>query len=638
MNLLNFEHVGKSFLNKVVLSDVSFGMEDTDKLGVVGVNGTGKSTLLAIAAGALEADQGQVVKGRQVTISYLPQKPEFDDSMTLLENVAMKINGKASHWNTEGEVKARLADFGLPDPDIRPSLLSGGQRKRAALIAAVLTPCDLLILDEPTNHLDSRMIEWLESYLRSFRGAILMITHDRYFLDSVTNGIVELDKGSAYRYDANFSGYLEMKAQRQDYARAAERKMAALYRQDLAWMMRGARARSTKQKAHIQRFEALKNRDRIVEDRQMALNSLPSRLGKKTIELDRIAAAVKIKDPVHTGQETERVLFRDFTYHFLKTDRIGVIGPNGCGKTTLLRLITGQRQPDEGRVEIGTTVKIGYFSQENEELDLNERVIDAVRDIAEFIPTADGPVSASNMCEQFLFDGNMQYNLIGKLSGGEKRRLSLLKVLMGAPNVLVLDEPTNDLDIETLEILEDYLDRFPGIVIAVSHDRYFLDRVVTRIFAFEEGGSISQSEGGYEDYLRHCRDRGREPYAGQGNGSTAAERKNGKKTAEAELLKDLQNKDAAASYKEAAADYRKSRKKTKFSFREQQEYDTIEEEIERLEQLSAALEKQMEKAATDYVKLQELTEQKTETDRQIEEKMERYYELEDMKASFDQPS
>lgn len=624
MNLLNFEHVGKSFLNKVVLSDVSFGMEDTDKLGVVGVNGTGKSTLLAIAAGALEPDGGQVIKGRQVTISYLPQKPEFDDSMTLLENVALKINGKADHWNTEGEVKARLADFGLPDPDIKPSLLSGGQRKRAALIAAILTPCDLLILDEPTNHLDSRMIEWLESYLQNFKGALLMITHDRYFLDSVTNGIVELDKGSAYRYDANFSGYLEMKARRQDYARAAERKMAALYRQDLAWMMRGARARSTKQKAHIQRFEALKNRDKIVEERQLVLNSLPSRLGRKTIELNNIAAAVKENDPQNPQQEIDRVLFRDFTYNFLKTDRIGIIGPNGCGKTTMLRVLTGQRQPDQGSVEIGTTVKIGYFSQENEELDPEERVIDAVRDIAEFIPTADGPVSASNMCEQFLFDGNMQYNLIGKLSGGEKRRLSLLKVLMGAPNVLVLDEPTNDLDIETLEILEDYLDRFPGIVIVVSHDRYFLDRVVTRIFAFEQGGSIWQSEGGYEDYIRHCREEGREPYSGEKAG--AGEEKNSKK------------QETGGACKEAAANYRKNRKKTKFSFREQREYDTIEEEIDRLEQLSSELEKQMEAAATDYVKLQELTERKEEADRQIEAKMERFYELEELKASFDKSS
>lgn len=622
MNLLNFEHVGKSFLNKIVLSDVSFGMEDTDKLGVVGVNGTGKSTLLAIAAGVLEADQGQVVKGRQVTISYLPQKPEFDDSLTLLKNVALKINGKADHWNTEGEVKARLNDFGLPDPDVRPSLLSGGQRKRAALIAAILTPCDLLILDEPTNHLDSRMIEWLEAYLQNFKGAILMITHDRYFLDSVTNGIVELDKGQAYRYDANFSGYLEMKVQRQDYARAAERKMAALYRQDLAWMIRGARARSTKQKAHIQRFEALKNRDKIAEDRQMVLNSLPSRLGRKTIELDHISAAVKVRDPLNPGKETERILFRDFTYNFRKTDRIGITGPNGCGKTTMLRILTGGRKPDSGSVEIGTTVKIGYFSQENEELDPNERVIDAVRDIAEFIPTADGPVSASNMCEQFLFEGSMQYNLIGKLSGGEKRRLSLLKVLMGAPNVLVLDEPTNDLDIETLEILEDYLDHFPGIVVAVSHDRYFLDRVVTRIFAFEEGGSIRQSEGGYGDYIRHCREEGREPYSGRVQ--------EGKKRTEA----DGKKQDAGAAYREAAADYRKNRKKTRFSFREQKEYDSIEEEIDRLEQQSSELDRQMEAAASDYIKLQELTEQKAETDRRIEEKMERFYELEDLKASF----
>ena len=621
MHLLNFENIGKNFLSKTILSGVSFGMEDTDKIGVVGVNGTGKSTLLAIAAGVLEPDEGEVVRARNLRIAYLPQTPEFDDEKTLLENVASMISGKADIWETEREAAEQLRQFDLEDLNAAPSQLSGGQRKRAALAAAVLTPCDLLILDEPTNHLDSRMIEWLENWLAEREGAVLMVTHDRYFLDRVTNGIVEIDRGSAYRYAAGFSGYLEMKAERRDYERAAERKKAALYRQDLKWMMRGARARSTKQKAHIQRFEALRDREKIVEDRKVYLESLPSRLGKQIISAENVSAG-------YDGQ----IFVRDFTYRFLKTDRIGIIGPNGCGKTTLLNCLVGKTQPVSGTVEIGQTVKIGYFGQENENLDPSEKVIDSVRSIAEYIPTADGYLTASAMCEQFLFDGTLQYNLIEKLSGGEKRRLSLLRVLMSAPNVLVLDEPTNDLDIETLEVLEDYLDHFPGVVITVSHDRYFLDRVVTRIFAFENGGTLWQSEGSYTDYLIHCEEEGRDPFGGE-PGSTAAgdgRPEKGREDVQESAGKGTEEKDG----KQKNGRFRAEAPKTKFSWREQKEYDTIEDVISGLEEKSGALEKEMNACATDFVKLAALTKEKEETDRLLEEKMNRYFELLEMKESF----
>ena len=614
MHLLNFENVGKKFLSKTILDEVNFGMEDTDKIGVVGVNGTGKSTLLAIAAGVLEPDEGEVVRGRNVRISYLPQVPVFDEEKTLLENVAGQISGKGEYWEIEREAAEQLREFGLEDPYVDPAELSGGQRKRAALAAAILTPCDLLILDEPTNHLDSRMIEWLENWLVNFEGALLMVTHDRYFLDRVTNGIVELDRGKAYRYQAGFSGYLEMKAERRDYERAAERKKAALYRQDLKWMMRGARARSTKQKAHIQRFEALRDRDKIVEDRTLYLESLPSRLGKQIIEMEHVSVGYD-----------ERVLVTDFTYRFLRTDRIGIIGPNGCGKTTLLNCIAGRTEPLSGTVLTGQTVKIGYFGQENENLDPQERVIDSVRSIAEYIPTADGYVTASAMCERFLFDGTIQYNLVEKLSGGEKRRLSLLRVLMGAPNVLVFDEPTNDLDIETLEVLEDYLDHFPGVVIVVSHDRYFLDRVVTRIFAFEKGGTLWQSEGSYTDYLDHCEAEGRDPYSGEPEGAAAGEKPD----------KAPAGKEKAPAGKEKTQRFRAEAPKTKFTWKEQQEYDTIEDVISSLEKKSSSLENEMNGCATDFVKLAALTAEKEETDRLLEEKMNRYFELLEMKESFE---
>ena len=593
MNILNLEHVSKSFENRTLLADVTLGINDTDKIGVIGVNGTGKSTLLSITAAALEPDEGQVVRGRDIRISYLPQNPEFDSSRSVLENVSRIINGKDVFWDTTGEARAMLLRFGIEDPDVSPEILSGGQKKRAALAAAILTPCDLLILDEPTNHLDNQMIEWLEDYLIRFRGAILMVTHDRYFLDSVTDQIVEIDRGKLYRYAENYSGYLELRQQRMDYAVAAERKMAALYRKALAWIMRGARARSTKQKAHIRRFEELRDRDRLVEERNVAINALTSRLGGKTIELYNIAKG-------YNG----RMLFSDFSYIFLKNDRIGIIGPNGCGKSTLLKTIIGKIPPDAGEIEVGQTVKIGYFGQENEPpKDESERVIDYVKDIAEYIRTEDGLTSASAMCEQFLFDSNMQYTPIAKLSGGEKRRLYLLRVLMAAPNVLILDEPTNDLDIQTLQILEDYLDRFAGIVIVVSHDRYFLDRIVNRVFYFDGSGTIGRIEGAWTEYREQVLAREETPAV-----SADAPKKQERQPAK--------------------------RERKKLSYHEQREYDTIEEEIDRLQEEADRLSEEILASSSDYVRLQELTAEKEKTEQKLEERMERYLELQDMLDSM----
>ena len=604
MNILNLENITKTYMERNVLEDVCIGIADTDKIGVVGANGTGKSTMLAIAAGAVQPDSGKVVRGNDIRISYLPQNPKFDDQKTLLENITDAIYAGGDHWDKMGEIKATLAKFGIDDPECNPSILSGGQKKRAALVAAIMTPADLLILDEPTNHLDSEMIEWLEDFLRRYNGAILMVTHDRYFLDEVTNQIIEIDKGKAYRYEANYSGYLERKEQRLDFEKAAERKAATLYKKDLAWIRRGARARSTKQKAHIKRFEELRDRTRPEEERNVELSSLPSRMGNKTIILDDVSK-----------QYEDRILFRNFSYTFQKLDRIGIIGPNGCGKSTLLKCIVGEEKPDDGEIEIGQTIEIGYFSQEYDaktlKMDDSMRVIDFVKETAEFVRTTEGMVSASAMCERFLFNADMQYALIGRLSGGEKRRLYLLKVLMEEPNVIILDEPTNDLDIQTLRILEDYLDSFAGIVITVSHDRYFLDRVVNRIFAFEKDGTLFQSEGGYSDYL---------------------ERKKTDKTDE------KGRKNDAVKEKPTGKKYGAPREKTKLSFKEQREYDGIEEEIQELEQRSAELEGLIGEVATDYTRLLEYTKEKEEVDAAIEQKMERFIELQEMVDSFQSKS
>jgi len=599
MVIMTLEGIGITRGDTVLFQNVTQGIEEYDRIGVIGINGTGKSTLLGIVAGSTVPDEGQVIARNGLKISWLPQNPVFDPDRSILENVVGNITQEQEFWNVSGEAAAMLERLGITDPAASPQTLSGGQKKRAALAAALLTPSDLLILDEPTNHLDHEMIEWLQDRLESYPGALLMVTHDRYFLDEVTSTIWEIDRAGVYSYPGNYEKYLETKQARLDYARAAERKMAALYKQDLAWMMRGARARSTKQKAHIQRFEALRDREKIAEERNVIIESLPSRMGNKTIEVRGLSKSFG-----------DKCLFRDFTYTFLKNDRIGIIGPNGCGKSTLIRILLGQLALDSGEVETGQTIMTGYFGQENEELPAQGLVIDAVRDIGEYVRTSEGLISASAMCERFLFEKGKQYTPVAKLSGGEKRRLYLLRVLMGAPNVLVLDEPTNDLDIRTLQILEDYLDHFSGIVIVVSHDRYFLDRVVNRIFSFENDGRLHQSEGGYEEYLA------RKEETEETAGKTAAE------SAQAPVKKGRPLRTPAP--------------KKKLSFTEQREYDTLEGVIDELTEKSRMLEEQIACSATDYVKLQELTQEKEKTDRELDEKIERFLVLQEMVESFGQ--
>ena len=596
MILMTLEGIGISFGETALLENVTQGIEDYDRIGVLGINGTGKSTLLAIVAGALEPDEGQIIMRNGLKISYLPQNPVFDPDLNVLENVVRNISQEQEFWNVRGEAASMLQKLGIPNPAVMPDTLSGGQRKRAALAAALLTPSDLLILDEPTNHLDHEMIEWLQEQLEIYKGALVMITHDRYFLDEVTTTIWEIDRANVYSYPGNYEKYLQEKQTRMNFALSAERKMAALYKQDLAWMMRGARARSTKQKAHIQRFEALRDREKIAEERNVVLESLPSRMGNKTIEIRNLAKSYG-----------DKCLFRDFSYMFLKNDRIGIIGPNGCGKSTLLKILTGEIEPDCGSVDIGQTIKMSCFSQENEKLPSSGTVIDAVKETGEYVRTADGLITASAMCERFLFSKGKQYTPIEKLSGGEKRRLYLLRILMEAPNVLILDEPTNDLDIQTLQILEDYLDHFSGIVIAVSHDRYFLDRVVNRIFSFEGDGHLHQSEGGYEEYLAH-----KEGWSHEAPPETPK----------------------AADPPKKGKKYRASAPQKKLTYSQQREYDSIEDVIDELTEKSEKLAEEMSQVSTDYVKLQELTEEKERIDAELDEKMERFIELQELLESF----
>ena len=601
MNLLTIEHLKKSYTERLLFDDTAFSINEGEKVGLIGINGTGKSTLLRIAAGLEEPDDGSVVKGRSLYIRYLPQIPEFEPGETVLEAI-VRENKNEPHFASGEELKAAarsmLNRLEILDGEAKIDTLSGGQRKRVALASVLLSTADLLILDEPTNHLDSGMAEWLEAYLKSFKGALLMITHDRYFLDSVTNRIVELDKGKLYSYQGGYEKYLELKAERMEMAEAAERRRQSILRTEIAWMQRGARARSTKQKAHIQRYEALRDQDGPQYDGNVQLESIASRLGRTTVELKDICKSYG-----------DRMLLQDFTYIFLKNDRVGIIGPNGSGKSTLMKIIAGWVQPDSGTVQIGQTVKLGYFSQENEAMDESLRVIDYIKNAAEYVKTKDGSISASQMLERFLFPASVQYTVIGKLSGGEKRRLYLLRILMEAPNVILLDEPTNDLDIQTLVILEDYLDTFPGIVITVSHDRYFLDRVVNRIFAFKGQGRVQQYEGGYTDYLRAFELRHPQKEAQEENapreGQKAVNRSNWKETAGAP-------------------------KKKKLSFKEQKEWETIEDEIAALESGIEALEKEMEGAASNYARLNELMKTKSEKETALEEKMDRWMYLNEL--------
>lgn len=602
MNLLTMENISKSYTERMLFDKVSLGINENDRIGVIGINGTGKSTLLKLIAGIEEPDEGTITKGKQVRIEYLPQTPQFDESLTILENAIEGKTAKEEYRNLAGEAKAMLLKLGIEDCDQKTTYLSGGQKKRIALVRTLLTEADILVLDEPTNHLDSAMTEWLEEYLSKFRGAFIMITHDRYFLDRVTNRIVELDKSKLYSYTANYSKFLELKAEREDIELATERKNKSLYRVELEWMMRGARARSTKQKAHISRFEELRDRKKIEVDQSVEMSSIASRLGKKTLELENICKSYE-----------DRTLINDFSYIFLPGDYIGIVGPNGCGKSTLLRILTQTIEPDSGSVIMGTTIKLGYFSQENEYMDENQKVLDYIRSTADFIQTTDGTITASQMCEKFLFTGSMQHQLISKLSGGEKRRLYLLKILMDAPNVLVLDEPTNDLDIKTLTILEDYLTSFQGIVITVSHDRYFLDKIATRIFAFEENGAIRQYEGNYSDYKESLKER--YPQLQGENGTSINNSSNSSNPS-------VDNTNQKSS--------RTTEKKLKFSYNEQREFDTIETEIEELEQKISYLDDAIAASASEYSKLDALMKEKEEVELQLEEKMERYLYLQDL--------
>lgn len=599
MNILNAEKISKTYGEKVLFDKVVLGVNKGDKIGVIGVNGTGKSTFLKIIAGIEEPDAGEIVSGRGVTVSYLAQAPQFNPGDTIVGYV-IKDKNNAS----EAEAKTILTKLGITDFDAAINTLSGGQRKRIALARTLVSPAEVLILDEPTNHLDSDMVIWLEEYIKKFRGELIMVTHDRYFLDNVTNRIVELDGGKLYGYDTNYSGFLELKTQREEMERATEAKRANILRRELEWIRRGCQARSTKQQARIDRYEDMKEASRQArasfENKALEMNSVSTRLGKKTIELSNICKSFG-----------EKKVIDDFTYIFLRDDRIGIIGKNGCGKSTLMKIITGNLKPDSGSVEIGDTVRIGYFMQENEPLDEKMTVLEFVRSIGEYVTTATGKATASQMCEKFLFGPKSQWTPISKLSGGEKRRLYLLSVLMSAPNVLILDEPTNDLDIETLEILEDYLDGFAGIVIVVSHDRYFLDRTVDRIFSFEGGGRLKQYEGGFSDYYE-------------------------KKQAENGIASDgaIQSVKEAVSGDTTSAKpkkyYKERENKLKFTYAEQKEYDTIDDDIASLESKIEELDGEIAGAATQYSRLNELMQEKADVEAQLEHKMDRWVYLNDL--------
>lgn len=603
MNILTLENITKAYGERKLFDDASFYLQEGEKVGVIGINGTGKTTLLKMAAGLEEPDEGNVIIANNIKVRYLPQNPEFDPGDTVLEAVLRENGEDILGFHAESEAKSMLTKLGVSDFERKCEGLSGGERKRLALVSVLLSPAELLILDEPTNHLDNEMADWLEEQLKKRRGAMIMVTHDRYFLDSVTQRIIEVDKSKIYSYDANYSGYLALKAEREEMALATERKRQSILRVEIEWMQRGARARSTKQKAHIQRYEALRDMAAPVQDKTVELGSVASRLGRTTVELEHLSKSFG-----------DKVLLKDFTYTFLKNDRIGIIGPNGCGKSTLMKMIMGLEQPDEGTIVIGQTVKIGYYAQVigEQEMPPTKRVIDYIRDVAEVIETDEGKVTAARMLERFLFEGEEQYGLIGKLSGGERRRLNLLKVLMGAPNVLILDEPTNDLDIATLTILEDYLDHFQGIVIVISHDRYFLDRTVRRIFSFEGEGAVKQYEGGYTDYSL------RKLWESQEENGRVEGPKNG----------NAQPSDSMAGWKENRV------KKLKFTFQEQKDYETIENDIAALEEKQEKLEAEILKNSSNSAKLGELYKEKEELEQKLEEKMDRWMYLEDLAAKI----
>ena len=637
MNLITLENISKSYSEKILANNVSLGINEGEKIGLIGVNGTGKSSFLKIVAGVEEPDEGTVTKGNRVRIEYLAQTPDYDDNATVLEQVfkgnseemrilreyeellekidkgevkendserLIRLQGKIDAlnlWDMESEAKNVLTKLGITNFEEKVGNLSGGQKKRIMLAAALITPCELLILDEPTNHLDNETISWLEEYLNSRKGALLMITHDRYFLDRVTNRILELDRGRLFSYDGNYSVFLEKKMERIAIEKASEEKRQNLMRKELAWVRRGAKARTTKQKARLQRFDKLVNQEGFIENENIEISVMGTRLGKKIIEIEHLNKSFGDKKIVD-----------DFNYIVLRSDRIGIVGPNGIGKSTLMGMIEGKVAPDSGEIIKGETVKIACFSQEDTHMHPEMRATDYIKEAGEYLQTATGErITASQMCEKFLFDGTLQWTMIGMLSGGERRRLHLLRVLMEAPNVLLLDEPTNDLDIETLNRLEDYLDDFGGVVITVSHDRYFLDRICNKIFSYEGNGKIDIYTGNYGDYLL----------------SKEEDAVNNK---EKEVAVD-KNK------KEPSVDKNKNKGKVlKFSFKEQREFETIDEEIMTLEEKIEELDSLMAKHASEYGRLQELMEEKSKVEEELAFKYERWEYLNELAAQIEE--
>ncbi|MFL1469139.1 ABC-F family ATP-binding cassette domain-containing protein [Paraclostridium bifermentans] len=631
MNLITLENITKSYSEKVLVNNISLGINDGEKIGLIGVNGTGKSTLLKIISGAEEPDSGTVTKPNKVRIEYLPQNPYYDENATVLEQVfkgtsnemkilrdyqsildslsenfnenlnndLIKLQEKIDAlnlWDLESEAKSVLTKLGIVNFNQKIAELSGGQRKRISLASALITPCELLILDEPTNHLDNDTIDWLEEYLNNKNLSLLMITHDRYFLDRVTNRIVELDKGRLFSYDGNYSAFLEKKMERLALESSMEQKRQSLIRTELAWVRRGARARTTKQKARLQRFDDLVNTEVLSGNENLEITTASSRLGKKIIEIHNISKSFG-----------EKKLITDLEYAIARTDRIGIIGKNGIGKSTLINILNGKLNPDSGHIEIGETVKIGCFSQDDAHMNLEMRAIDYVKEVSDYIETSDGQkITASQLCERFLFDGTMQYTLIKKLSGGERRRLHLLRTLMSAPNVLLLDEPTNDLDIETLNRLEDYLDEFPGVVICVSHDRYFLDRICNKIFAYRGNGEIDIFTGNYSDYLIF-------------------------KESQPDEIEMVEEKPKNEVKKEKP----KNNKKLKFTFNEQREFDTIDDDISSLENKIQSIDDNLDKYSTDFTKLQEMLDEKSNLEKELEFKYERWEYLNNLAEEID---
>ncbi|NFL35507.1 ABC-F family ATP-binding cassette domain-containing protein [Clostridium botulinum] len=635
MNIITLENIYKSYSEKILLNNISLGINDGDKIGLIGINGAGKSTFLKVVGGRDEFFDGSITKGKNVRIEYLSQNPDFKSGATVLEQIfrgdtkemkllmeyedilvkintcngeefnklndkLIKLQGQIDSfnlWDLESEAKSILNKLGISNYNEIMDNLSGGQKKRVALASALITPCELLILDEPTNHLDAESIEWLEEFLNTRKGALLMITHDRYFLDRVTNRIIELDRGNLYTYPGNYTAFLEKKVERLETEQVKEEKRDALIRNELKWVRRGAKARTTKQKARLQRFDELVNTKSIEIKDNVDISFVGSRLGKKIVELYDVNKSFGKKQ-----------IIKDFNYLFLRDDRIGIVGENGAGKTTLVNLIRGLISLDSGRIEIGDTVKVGCFAQDNAHIDHNLRVIDYVKEGGEYIPTEDGTkITASSMCERFLFDSTMQYTPIEKLSGGEKRRLHLLRVLMESPNFLILDEPTNDLDIETLKILESFLDEFMGIVIVVSHDRYFLDRICNKIFSYEGDGLIKEYNGNYSDFLI----------------AKEIEKNN----------KSLENEKSTNKVKKERVKNKED--KPKFTFKEQKEFETIDGDISTLESKIEHLDKELEKNATNYGKLNELMKEKESLEQELEKKYERWEYLNEIAASIE---